>query len=84
MFTDGSRLADDRRAPPALCGAVTLAPAKPQRRKPAHRVLEPLGRHVERDVRPVEPARGERRVLHARRERVRDRMAEQRDEPAHL
>ena len=52
-----------------------------ERVEPAHRFLEPLGRDVERDVEPVEAARRERRVLHPRRERVRDRMAEQRDEP---
>ena len=69
------------RAAASLCGAVTFAPAKPSGREPAHRLLEPLRRDVERDVRPVEPARRERRVLHARRERVRDGMAEQRDEP---
>ena len=34
---------------------------------------------VERGVVPVEPERGEGRVLHPRRERVRDRVAEQRD-----
>ncbi len=46
----------------------------------AHRVPEPLGRDVERDVRPVQRPRGERGVLHTRRERVRDGVTEQRDD----
>ena len=43
--------------------------------------FEPFRRNVEGDVDPVEAERRERRVLHARRERMRDRMSDQRDEP---
>ena len=66
---------------PSLCGAVTFAPANPSATSPRTRLLEPLRRHVERDVRAVERERRERGVLHPRRERVLDRMPEQGDEP---
>jgi hypothetical protein len=46
----------------------------------AHGLVEAFRRHVERDVCPVEAARGKGGVLHPRRQRVRDRMAEQGDE----
>ena len=45
-----------------------------------HRVPEALRWNVERDVRPVQTSRRKGRVLHSRRERVRHRMSEQRDE----
>ena len=69
------------RATASLCGDRDVRAGEAGGREPAHRLLEPLGRHVERDVRPVEPARREGRVLHPRRERVRDRVPEQRDQP---
>ena len=53
---------------------------EPERREPAHRLLELIGRYVEGDVRPVESARGECGVLHLRRARVRDGMPEECDE----
>ena len=59
---------------------MTFAPAKPSAARPRIAVLEPLRRDLAGDVRPVEPARGERGVLHPRRERVRDRLSQQRDE----
>ena len=84
VFTDGSRpLADEPRHRRLVRGRDVRA-GEAERGEPAHRLLEPLGRDVERDVDPVEPARRERRVLHPRRERVRDRMAEQRDELGHV
>ena len=49
--------------------------------EPAHRRVEPIRRHVDGDVRPVEPRRRECGVLHQRRQRVCDGMPEQRDEP---
>ena len=39
-----------------LCGIVTFAPAKPAAASPRTAVAQLLGRDVERDVRPVEPA----------------------------
>jgi hypothetical protein len=51
-----------------------------RRREPAHGVRESLRIDVERDVHPVERPRREGGVLHARRERVRDRVTEQRDD----
>ena len=53
------------------------------RRETTHRFLQPLWQNVERNVLPREAAGCERRVLHPRRARVRDRMAQQRDELTH-
>jgi hypothetical protein len=57
-----------------------VRPCETRRGESAHRFLEALRRHVEGNVGPVERKRGERRVLHPRRERVADRVTEQRDE----
>ena len=51
-----------------------------ERRESPDCLGEPLGRRRERDVRPVEPERRERSVLHARREGALDRPADDPDE----
>ena len=51
-----------------------------ERHEARDRLLEALGLDAERDVGPVEPGRLEGGVLHAGRERVPERMAEQADE----
>jgi len=53
---------------------------EPERDDPAHSGLERGRLDAERDVRPVQPASGKRRVLHAGRERAGDRVAEEADE----
>ena len=67
-------------------GLLVRVSSRSRRRNPRRRDREPPSRSApaatsQRDVGPVEPARREGGVLHHRRERVRDRMAEQRDEP---
>ena len=68
-----------RGGPSGLCGVVTSAAANRagQPRQPT----SSWACTPERDVGPVEPARGEGGVLHPRRQRVRDRVPEQRDHP---
>ena len=81
VFTASPSASSHAATTAALCGIVTFAPAKPsvrERRDRRDGILD-----VERRVVPVEPGRGEGGVLHPRRERVRDRMAEQRDVGRH-
>ena len=80
VFTDSGLPGPQRRAAACLCGLVTFAPTKPSAPRPA-RVGQAVRRGRERHVRPVEPERGEGRVLHSRRERVLDGPAEDADEP---
>ena len=77
MFTASPSASSQAATTCSLYGIVTFAPAKPERAK--RRDGRDHVVDVERVVPPVEPARRERRVLHARRERLRDRMAEERD-----
>ena len=60
----------------ALCGSVTLAPSTPSAAQTAHGRAELGGRHAQRHVDAVEPERRGGRVLHARRARVLDRVAD--------
>ena len=80
----GRQLAADDLRDRRLVRRRDVRPGEPERVEALHRGFEPVRRHVDSDVRPVEPPRGERSVLHTRRERMRDRVAEQRDELAHL
>ena len=73
VFTDGSSEPRSR-ATSSLYGAVTFAYSTS-----AHAASSSSGRTSRSDVLPVEPGRGEGRVLHPGRERVRHRMAEQHD-----
>ena len=57
-----------------------IRPREPRGDEPAHGIGERLGRRRQRDVRPVEPDRSERDVLHPGRERMRRRPAEKADE----
>ena len=81
VFTASPSASSHAATTACLCGIVTFAPAKPSVRSARDRLDRVLD--VERRVVPVEPGRREGGVLHQRRERVRDRMAEQRDVPRH-
>ena len=79
VFTDGSvGLAE--RGDRQLVRRRHARTGEPERRESAYRLLEPLGRRRKRDVRPVEPERSEGGVVHARRERLLDRPADDPDE----
>ena len=80
VLTDGSSVSTSS-ATASLCGVVTLAPAKPSATSPRSASSSRSRATCKRHVRPVEPSRREGRVLHPRRERLRDRIAEQPDEP---
>ncbi len=71
-------VAELRRGP--LVGDRHVRARKARGDEPAHHGLELVRRDVERDVRPVEPARRERGVLHPRRQRVGNRVPEERHE----
>ena len=64
-----------------LCGIVTFAPAKPSARARARRPPAAPARRRAATYAQSSATRRERRVLHPGRERVRDRVAEQPDEP---
>ena len=71
VFTASPSASSQAATTACLCGIVTFAPAKPSARSAATAATDVLD--VERGVVPVEAARGERGVLHARRQRLRDR-----------
>ena len=63
---------------------IAKAKRKPKFSSRQERRCQPVRCDVGRDVRPVEAAGGEGRVLQPRREGMRDRVPDQRDELAHL
>ena len=58
-----------------------VRPRKPEREQPCEGGLELLGWSRKGNVEPVEAGRGEGGVVHARRERLLDRPAQETDEP---
>ena len=64
-----------------LVGRGHVRAGKAERDQAAQRILELFARDRQRHVRPVEPSRRKGRVLHSRGQRLRDRIAEQPDEP---
>ncbi len=59
-----------------LCGTVTLAPSKPSAARPRTAVRQVGGRDAQRDVDAIEAERRRGGVVHARRARVLDRVAD--------
>ena len=80
----GGKLTADELRDGRLVRRRHVCAGDPEGLEALQRRCQPVRCDVGRDVRPVEAAGGEGRVLQPRREGMRDRVPDQRDELAHL